>query len=227
MKRKLLIIIVLLIGLFTITGCEQKEKTDADIFKEEYESINNQTIDKHKAREVTIDKENPMVYKSAKEIVDMIDDNKTFIVFFGYNDCPWTRSMVETLIEVSNDYSIGEIYYVDIKRIRDTRYVDKEGNIKTKNEGSKYYYELLNRLDNLLEEYKIDDVSMEEKRIESPSVIAITNGKPLEMTSGISDDQKDPYQKITKKMKNNMYKKMECLAKCVNEASTTCKKNTC
>ena len=41
MKRKLLIIIVLLIGLFTITGCEQKEKTDADIFKEEYDSINN------------------------------------------------------------------------------------------------------------------------------------------------------------------------------------------
>ena len=39
MKRKLLIIIVLLIGLFTITGCEQKEKTDADIFKEEYSAF--------------------------------------------------------------------------------------------------------------------------------------------------------------------------------------------
>ena len=227
MKKNILLIIVLLIGLFGITGCEQKEETDAEKFKKEFEAINNEVIDKHNVRDLTIDEENPMIYKSAKEIVDMIDNKKTFIVFFGYNDCPWTRSMVETLIDVSKDYSIDHIYYVDIKRIRDVKYIDKNGNIKTKSKGSKYYYELLNRLDIVLEEYKIDDVSMEEKRIESPTVIAITNGKPLEKTRGISDDQKDPYQKITKKMKNNMYKKMECLAKCVNEASTTCKKNAC
>lgn len=227
MKKKILVVLVLLIGLFTVVGCEQKEKNDADKFKEEFESINNETINKHKVREVSIDKENPMIYKSAKEIVDMIDDNKTFLVFFGYNDCPWTRSMVETLIEVSNDYKIDKVYYVDIKRIRDTKHIDKEGNIITKKEGSKYYYELLNRLDNVLEDYKVNDVSMEEKRIESPSVIAIANGEALEITSGISDDQKDPYQKITKKMKNNMYKKMECLTKCVNEAATICTKNAC
>ncbi len=68
---------------------------------------------------------------------------------------------------------------------------------------------------------------MNEKRIYAPNVVAITRGNPLEMTTGISDDQKDPYQKITKEMQNAMYKKLECLAKCVNEASTTCQKNAC
>ena len=227
MKKRYLLIIVLLIGIISITGCNKKELTDAEKFKQEYESINNKTINNHKVRKVTISKDNPIEYKEAKDIVEMIDNKETFIVYFGFNDCPWCRSMIETMLKVMNDYNIDNIYYVDIKDIRDEKELDKDGNIKTTKEGTKDYYELLNRLDNLLEEYKVDDVSMNEKRIYAPNVVAITRGTPLEMTTGLSDDQKDPYGKITKDMKNTMYKKLECLAKCVNEASTTCKKNAC
>ena len=226
MKKKLLII-VLLISLITITGCNNKELTDAQKFKEEYESINNKTIKKHKVRKVTIKEDNPIVYKEAKDIVKMIDNKETFIVYFGFSDCPWCRSMIETLLKVADDYNIDKIYYVDIKNIKDEKELDKDGNIKTTKEGTTDYLELLNRLDNLLEEYKVDEVSMNEKRIYAPNVVAITRGNPLEMTTGLSDDQKDPYQKITKEMQNTMYKKLECLAKCVNEASTTCQKNAC
>jgi len=227
MKKRYLLIIVLLIGIISITGCNKKELTDAEKFKQEYESINNKTINNHKVRKVTISKDNPIEYKEAKDIVEMIDNKETFIVYFGFNDCPWCRSMIETMLKVMNDYNIDNIYYVDIKDIRDEKELDKDGNIKTTKEGTKDYYELLNRLDNLLEEYKVDDVSMNEKRIYAPNVVAITRGTPLKMTTGLSDDQKDPYGKITKDMKNTMYKKLECLAKCVNEASTTCKKNAC
>jgi len=227
MKKRYLLIIVLLIGIISITGCNKKELTDAEKFKQEYESINNKTINNHKVRKVTISKDNPIEYKEAKDIVEMIDNKETFIVYFGFNDCPWCRSMIETMLKVMNDYNIDNIYYVDIKDIRDEKELDKDGNIKTTKEGTKDYYELLNRLDNLLEEYKVDDISMNEKRIYAPNVVAITRGTPLEMTTGLSDDQKDPYGKITKDMKNTMYKKLECLAKCINEASTTCKKNAC
>ena len=227
MKKKILLIIVLLIGIISITGCEKKELTDAEKFKEEYESLNNKTIKKKKVRNVSISKENPIIYKEAKDIIEMMDSKKTFIVYFGFNDCPWCRSMVETMLEVAKDYNIDEIYYIDIKEIRDEKEIDKDGNIKTTKEGNKDYLELLNRLDNLLEEYKVNDVSMNEKRIYAPTVIAITNGNPFEMTTGISDDQKDPYEELTDEMKNTMYKKIECLAKCVNEASTVCKKNAC
>ena len=157
----------------------------------------------------------------------MIDNKDTFIVYFGFSDCPWCRSMVETMLKVMSDYNIDKLYYVDIKEIRDEKELDSDGNIKTIKEGTKDYQELLNRLDILLEEYKVKGVSMNEKRIYAPNVVAVTRGTPLEMTTGLSDDQKDPYQKITKEMKSTMYKKLECLAKCVNEASTTCKKNAC
>lgn len=227
MKKKIILIIVLLIGIISITGCEKKELTDAEKFKEEYESINNKTINKKKVRKVSISKDNPIVYKEAKDIIKMMDSKNTFIVYFGFNDCPWCRSMVETLLKVAEDYNIDKVYYVDIKNIRDEKELDKNENIKTTKEGTKDYLELINKLDNLLEEYKVNDVSMNEKRIYAPNVIAITNGNPLEMTTGISDDQKDPYEELTDEMKNTMYKKIECLAKCVNEASTTCKKNAC
>ena len=212
MKNKILLIIILLIGIISITGCEKKELTDAEKFKEEYESINNKTKNKKKVRNISISKDNPIIYKEAKDIIEMMDSKKTFIVYFGFKECPWCRSMVETMLEVAKDYNIDEIYYVDIKDVK---------------EGNKDYLELLNRLDNLLEEYKVNDISMNEKRIYAPTVIAITNGNPFEMTTGISDDQKDPYEEITNEMKKTMYKKIECLAKCVNEASTVCKKNAC
>ena len=225
--KKILIVFILLIGVITITGCEKKEQTDAMKFKEEYESLNNKTIKNKKVRNVSISKENPMVYKEAKDIVEMIDNKETFIVYFGFNDCPWCRSMIETMLKVAEDYKIDKIYYVDIKDIRDEKSIDKDGNITTDKEGTKDYNDLLIKLDSLLEEYKINDVSMNEKRIYAPTVVAITNGNPLEMTTGISDDQKDPYQELTKEMQKTMYKKLECLAKCVNEASTICTKNAC
>ena len=227
MKSKILIIIVLFIGVISLTGCSKEEKTDAIKFKEEYESLNNKTINKKKVRNVSIDKENPIIYKKAKDIVKMIDNEDTFMVYFGYNENPWCRSMIETLLEVAKDYNMEEVYYVDIKDIRDVKEIDKDGNISTTKEGTKDYYDLLNRLDILLGEYEIDGVSMEEKRIIEPTVVAITNGTPLEITNGLSEEQKDPYQKVTKKMHKVMYKNIECLAKCIDEASAVCTKNAC
>ena len=221
MKNKILILLIILLGITLITGCEKKEISDAEKFKQEYESLNKDN------RKVNINKNNPIKYKKAKDIIKMIDNKETFIVYFGFSDCPWCRSMIETLLEVANDYNINTIYYVDIKDIRDEKEIDKDGNIKNIKKGEKAYLELLTRLDNLLEEYKIDEESMNEKRIYAPNIVAITNGTPLEMTTGLSEEQKDPNQKITKKMKKIMYKKIECLAKCVNEASTTCQKNAC
>ena len=224
--KKAIILFILIIGIISITGCNKEEKSDALKFKEEYESLNNKTVNKKKTREVSINKENPIIYKEAKDIVEMIDNNDTFIVYFGYAESPWCRSMIEELLKVAEDYNM-DIYYVNIKDIRDEKTIDKDGNITTTKEGTKAYKELLNRLDNLLEEYKINDISMEEKRINEPTVVAIANGTPLEMTNGISDNQKDPYQRITDKMKKTMYKKIECLAKCIDEATAICTKNAC
>ncbi len=229
---KLLLIIVLLISM---TGCksEKVELTDAEKFKKEYESINNTAREKDdkKIREVSIPAENPMVYKTAEEIVEKMENQESFLVYFGFKDCPWCRSIIEELIKVGNDKAISKIYYVDVEKIRDVKEIDKDGNIKTTKKGSDGYRDLLEKMDNVLEEYTLtkDDetVSAEEKRIYAPNVVAVANGEAISLESGVSEKQKDAYEKLTTKMRKETYKKFECLIKCIEKDSKTCQKNSC
>ena len=54
--KKAIILFILIIGIISITGCNKEEKSDALKFKEEYESLNNKTVNKKKTREVSINK---------------------------------------------------------------------------------------------------------------------------------------------------------------------------
>ena len=90
-----------------ITACTNKKevvKTDAQKFKEEYESINGTKREKDgkEIRTIEIAENNPMVYATAEEIAKMMDDKETVAVYFGFKDCPWCRSMVTTLIACAN-----------------------------------------------------------------------------------------------------------------------------
>lgn len=220
----------ILILCFTLCGCGNKEKTDAVKFKEEYESLNNKTNESNskKYREVLINKDNPIKYKTADEIATMIDEKESFIVYFGFDTCPWCRSVVPTMLEVAKDLGIETIYYVDVKEIRDTLKV-KDGKIITEKDGSKGYYKLLELLDEVLEDYTLDDdINTNEKRIYAPSVISVVDGKAKELETGVSDKQTDGYMELTEVMKKETYEKFKCSMKCVIESSTTCSnKNSC
>ena len=105
---------------FTCFGCIKKE-SDAMKFKKEYESLNG-TIrekDKQTIRTLSIDQDNPMVYSSCQDIIDRIENKETFIIYFGFSDCPWCRSSIETFIESAKENNITTVYYVDIKEDRD------------------------------------------------------------------------------------------------------------
>ncbi len=54
-----------------------------------------------KVRELTIADNNPFVYKTAEELVKMIEEDKTFTVYFGFSTCPWCRSVMTSLIDSS------------------------------------------------------------------------------------------------------------------------------
>ena len=91
-KRSIFVIIALIIVLI-ITGCsyEKKDKTsDALKFKEEYESINGESVEgtDYKVRTLSIPEDNPIVYADANDIITMMDNNDTFVVYFGFNSCP-------------------------------------------------------------------------------------------------------------------------------------------
>ena len=235
------ILVIMVICILILTGCGKNEKTrntnnDASLFKKEYEKLNGKKIKDHEIRKVTISKKNPIIYKSADEIVEMIDNKETFIVYFGFAECPWCRSMIENMLSVSKDLNIKTIYYVDVENIRDKKELnpdslieEKEG-IITVEEGSAGYMDLLNRLDKVLEKYILTDddgneFDTDEKRIFAPNVITIVDGKAVSLTTGIPDELDDPYMKLTDKI-NDKSKKM--LKKTMSEInSNVCTKESC
>lgn len=236
MKKKLIITIVAVIIAGVIFGVIYKKdkelkSTDAYKFKVEYESLNGQKSNSGKTiRTLNIPVENRIKYSTAKEIVKKIDNNESFVVYFGFAKCPWCRSMINNLIDLSNKNNT-DIYYVDVLDIRDVKEV-VDGEVKTTKVGDKSYMALLNRLDSVLSDYSLEDESgkkydTKEKRIYAPNVVAIVNGKPEKLTEGISKDLKDPYEKITDKMKKDSINELKCIFKCMEKAGICTKESAC
>ena len=69
MNKKILI--CLLLVLFLVCGCKKETiNEDAKKFKEDYESLNGVTIkDDIKHRSITIEEDNPIVYKTFKDYI--------------------------------------------------------------------------------------------------------------------------------------------------------------
>ena len=234
--KKVLSIILILTMIISITGCTISDDIkDSDKFKEEYESQNGKKSKSGKEyRKVSIPEDNPFVYATAEEIIKKIDNKETFIVYFGFSTCPWCRSVIEELIKCANDSDVDKIYYVDIKDIRDTREINKDSEIETTKEGTKGYMELLDKLDEVLDEYTVtvadseeDEISLEEKRIYAPNLVAVVDGKATKLEDGISDELTDPYMELTDEIKKDIYGKFKCVFKCLEEAETVCTTKAC
>lgn len=232
-KKNIIIILItiILIAIVFVIGNKGAE-TDAEKFKREYENLNGEKNDSGKSyRELNISKNNPIIYSTADEIVDKIDNKETFAVYFGFSKCPWCRSILPTMFEVAEDLGIDTIYYVDVLDIRDTKEY-KDGQVVDTKEGTDGYYALLDRLSEVLDDYKIVDeegknVDSLEKRIYAPNIVAVVDGKPESMTTGISDKQEDGYMSITNDMKKDMYNKIKCTLECISVEATVCEKNVC
>ena len=236
--KKFLIYVLLLVTVVTISGCDTGSKKNKDIdkdtvssedalkFKNDYESLNGVDNNGKTIRSVNIPEDNPFVYKEASDIVKMINNEESFIVYFGFSKCPWCRSIIETLIKVANDYNVDTIYYVDVLEIRDILKLDDTNEIVTDREGSKDYMKLIKLLDNVLSDYNLTDaegntISTGEKRIYAPNVVSVVDGEATLLETGISDSQEDGYQELTDDMLDETYDK---LAKVMEELgeSTVC-----
>lgn len=226
---KKLIMFVIILG--TLVGCskEKEVETDALKFKKEYESLNNEktSYGDYSYKNLDIDEDNPIIYKSASEVLEMIKNKETFAVYFGFADCPWCRSVIETLLKVSDDLGIPNIYYVDVKDIRDTLSIDDNGEIVTSKEGTKEYYQLLDSLSNVLDDYTLtsndgNEVNTNIKRIYAPNIVAVVDGVAMKMTTGISDKQTDAFIELSDEIKNESYEMIKCTLECIKEEKAIC-----
>lgn len=209
-----------------------KEKnTDAYKFKKEYESLNGKKSDSgYTYRTLDISKNNRIKYSTAKEIVKKMDNNESFIVYFGFAKCPWCRSMVENLVNLSNKNKT-DIYYVDVLDIRDVKEA-KDGKVITTKKGDPDYMKLISKMDNVLSDYVLqtenkNELHTGEKRIYAPNVVAVVQGRAEKMVEGVSSDLKDPYGKITDKMKKDSVGQLKCIFKCMEKSGVCTKPDAC
>lgn len=232
--KKIISILLIVVLMISVTGCViSNDIKDSEKFKEEYESQNGKKSKSGKEnRKVSIPEDNPFVYTTAEEISKKMDNKETFIVYFGFSTCPWCRSIIEELIKCAKDSKVDKIYYVDVLDIRDTKELDEDGTIKTTKEGTKGYNELIDKMSNVLSDYTTtteegEEISLEEKRIYAPNVIAVVNGKATKLEEGISEELKDPYMELTEEMKKYTYNSFKCIFKCLEEAETVCTSKAC
>lgn len=207
--------------------------TDSIKFKEDYESLNG-TKDSSgtQIRSILIDEDNPFIYADAKDIVSMVENKESFVVYFGFNSCPWCRSVLTSLIASAKENNITKIYYVDVLNIRDKYELNDKNKAVRTVEGTDDYYKLLELFDNVLDDYspltyktknkKTKKVTINEKRIYAPNVITVKNGKAIALETGIIADLTDSHMELTEEMKCEMKERFKCLFDTLKDEVPVC-----
>lgn len=211
MKNKKLLIVmgiiltisIILIIILKNNNYEFASTDEGDIFKEEYESLNgevtpyNQTYPK-----VNISYDN-IEYITIDETLEMLTTG-TGVIYIGYAECVYCRSAIQVLSDTAKNTDLDKIYYLDISEVWDVREVDYNGNITIKIAAHEKYDDLLNKLgDYYLESYDIADkdgdmIETGEKRVITPAVLFVVNGKIVSSNLGTLFSQEDPYTALDK-----------------------------
>lgn len=165
MKKILSAFLITLILLVGVTGCSTKNKdlTDAEKFKQEYENLNNKNNGEVNYNKVSISKDNPIVYTTPKKIIEKINNGDLFAVYIGTSDNIECRQIVESLIDSAKEKNVSTIYYIDTNKYDVT---DLETTLQS-----------------------INDKDKEETLTTSPSVIAISKKKIVERETGLTTEQ--------------------------------------
>lgn len=219
-KTKLTVIIIILflfIGAFIVyifnellqeNDIEKEPITinEAITFKSKYEDLNDdETIEYVK---VEIPEINPMKAITIEELVEKINKEESFLVYFGNPTSQWCRTMVVQMIETAKEMEIPVIYYLSINDIKDVYELDSKNKVVKAIDGTGEYHLLLDNLNSLLDNYpnlkyknkkkKIVEVKVNSKYIKEPSVVYFKDGKGYSTCDGISNKQENPYD-ITEK----------------------------
>ena len=122
---------------------------------------------------------------TVKQLDKDIKDNKSMIVYFGFNDCPYCNDLLPILTAVNEKYN-QKIYYIDTRKNKKWK-----SNIDIDN-----YDVLLNIIGNYLNKDENDIL-----HLYTPTIIFINNGK---ITKFIPPYEYDIEKGITDNIKNEI-----------------------
>ncbi len=214
-------IVIIIVFLFSIfmgyRYFEDKKETtskDAVTFKKEYEALNNRVNPNNNKLypEVSISNDNPVKYSSYDEIFEVLKSG-TGVIYFGFPECPWCRNLVPVMLSAAKEVEIDTIYYLNIKDDRDVLMLNENGDIITEKEGNKKYFELVEKLDSILDDYILTyndgkSVSTGEKRIYTPLLIFVKNGKIIAHHTDTVDSQTNPYVALNDRQSEELLLKL-------------------
>lgn len=214
-------IVIIIVFLFSIfmgyRYFEDKKETtskDAVTFKKEYEALNNRVNPNNNKLypEVSISNDNPVKYSSYDEIFEVLKSG-TGVIYFGFPECPWARNLVPVMLSAAKEVEIDTIYYLNIKDDRDVLMLNENGDIITEKDGNKKYFELVEKLDSILDDYILTDndgksVSTGKKRIYTPLLIFVKNGKIIAHHTDTVDSQTDPYVALNDRQSEELLLKL-------------------
>lgn len=181
MKNKVVIIFsVVIIGVLLVSvllflrndNPEIDYSKDEVSFKDEYENLNGQELtEDYVLKSINIEIDNNVKYVSDNEILDLLSSG-TNIIYFGWSDCNWCRSIVPTLIETVKENNIETLYYYDFKSLRNNYENNNDEEI------SKIYENILKVIGDDVESVFDDNSTRKgEKKILAPTVVFIKDGK--------------------------------------------------
>lgn len=170
----ILVITISLLLLYTLL------RTDELKFKDDYLLYNFAIYSNDKQIKVNIPSKNNVKYLKGNQVIKKMSQETGFF-YFGYNSCPWCRNIVETLIEVAVENNIT-IYYINIKDLSNNE---------------------LKSIISYLKEY-LRKTEANEERLYVPDVYIVKNGKIINHHIGSVESQKNPFNKLKGKDKDNL-----------------------
>ncbi len=201
----LLFTFMIMIGIIAFRDKKEESVMNSDSisFKNEYESLNNVVREKdgRTIKEISIDANNPVDILTEEEAIALLESG-TGILYFGFPDCPWCRNMLPVLLQTLKNMSIERMYYLNIGSIRDTLALGEKNKVEVKEEGTKGYYKILELMDEVLDPYYLiseDDkkIDTKEKRLMAPTVVAIKDGKIVDIHVGTVESQENGYDDLS------------------------------
>ncbi len=196
MKKRLRIACLALSAL--LFSCARADSPDAERFRREYEIMNGQLAmdGEHTYQALEIPEDAPIVWLEPDGVFELMNGG-TGVLYLGFPECPWCRTLLPALFEAMAQSGFdGSFYYYNAQQDRDSRYLDENGEIVVKDEGTELYRMLLERLDAYLEPYKgLNDPAV--KRILFPTTVFLRDGEVVDVHRVTVDSQTDGFAPLT------------------------------
>ncbi len=204
-----IIIIILFLNKDKFVGISRN--SDGEKFKNEYEELNDKmNEDGNTYPKVNLSSNNMMKYSSIEEILDIFDNQKSAVIYFGFPTCLYCRSAIEVLCDVASKTDLDAIYYLDAEEVWDVISLDENNDIVTEKEANPKYDRLLEILgEELTEEYNLvseDDSVIEtgERRLYTPLVVFVSHGLVVSYNKGTLFSQVSSYNELDESQKRGL-----------------------